>query len=186
MSYFELLKMFLFAGIQLTAIYIWVDRYIDFRLKQKPSRLPKLDHRSPHFRVLAPVFFGLMNLITFVSFFHNSNWFLSIEPSDWFRFLGVLLVLTAALLYRWAARSRLISYFHGPYGYIRHPIYFANFTMGLGLCFASGSIWIFLMSVYGSFELVMAMNREEVQLGTELPQYESYQGRTKRIIPYVW
>lgn len=186
MYYFEFFKMVLFAGIQIVALYIWVDRYIDYRLKQKLSRKPSPDHRSAHFKIFGPLFFALMNAITFFSFIHNSNWFLSIEPNDWFRFLGVLMVAGAALMYRWAARSRLVSYFHGPYGYIRHPIYFANLAMGLGLCFASGSIWIFFMAIYGSFELVMAMNREEAFLQTEFPQYEAYQGSTKRIIPFVF
>lgn len=186
MNYFEASKMFLFLGIQTVALFIWIDRYIDYRLKQKLSRKPMPDHRSFHFRIVGPVIFALMNVMTLTSFIHNSNWFLSIEPNDWFRFLGVLLVAGAAFLYRWAARSRLVSYFHGPYGYIRHPIYFANIIMGLGLCFASGSIWIFLMCIYGSFELVMAMNREEAYLRTEFPQFATYSESTKRIVPFVF
>ncbi len=186
MSYFDIFKMILFAGVQLVAVLLWLDQYIDFRLAKRVSTRPRANHLSSHFKIFGKIIFVLMNLITFLSFWHNSNWFLSIEPNDWYRASGVGLVAAAAYLYLWASKSRAKSYFHGPYAYIRHPIYFANLVMGFGLCMASGSIWIFLMAIYGSFEIVQSMNREEAFLRKEFPQYETYRGQTKRLVPFLF
>lgn len=35
----------------------------------------------------------------------------------------------------------------GVYAYLRHPLYFASFTLGLGLCVVVGSFWITLLYV---------------------------------------
>lgn len=186
MAYFEIFKAVLFSAILIFAMARWVNTYIDFQLNKRVSNTTRRNHQSRHFRILGKVIFVLMNLITLISFWHNSNWFLSIEPNDWYRLLGILMIGGAASLYLWAVASRAKDYFAGPYAYVRHPIYLANLLLGLGFCFASGSIWIFFMAIYGSFEIVQTMNREEASLRLNIPEYQTYQGQTKKILPFVF
>jgi protein-S-isoprenylcysteine O-methyltransferase Ste14 len=72
----------------------------------------------------------------------------------------------------------------GIYGYIRHPIYTGDLLLLAGLQLALNS-WL----VLGVLAPVLVVFRraavEERQLVGELPEYASYQARTKRFIPFV-
>jgi len=75
---------------------------------------------------------------------------------------------------------------HGIYARIRHPLYTAVITGGLGWAFVRAS-WpaLFTALVLGLF-LDAKARREERWLRRQFPDYEQYALRVKRFIPWVY
>ena len=114
--------------------------------------------------------------------------------------LGLLLILCAMLI----ALSALITnrpgnfnvrpdpkltgtlIVHGPYRYIRHPMYTSLFFGGLGiLCFQFSEYkliaWLLLIIV-----LCLKARYEEKALSLHHPEYPAYQNKSKAFIPWIW
>jgi protein-S-isoprenylcysteine O-methyltransferase Ste14 len=74
----------------------------------------------------------------------------------------------------------------GPYRFIRHPLYLAEFFTVIGIClqFAQpGSLLIALAAIAAQFP---RMHYEEQILSTTYPPYRAYMARTARLIPGVY
>jgi len=73
----------------------------------------------------------------------------------------------------------------GPYQFIRHPMYFSIVLFFLPLVILDLS-WIGL-SLFGALfiTLFIKLSYEESLLSKRLPQYQTYQERTKKIIPFI-
>ncbi|WP_432880153.1 methyltransferase family protein [Kribbella sp. CA-245084] len=74
---------------------------------------------------------------------------------------------------------------HGPYRWIRHPLYTGEIVSSLGLAIASGTAgaagaWILLVSL----QLYRAHHEERVLLIT-LPTYAAYRARTAAVLPWI-
>ena len=74
---------------------------------------------------------------------------------------------------------------HGPYKYIRHPMYSSLLLVTLALIIDTFStarliFWIILVS-----DLWFKLNYEERLLVRHFADYKDYQQRTKRIIPFL-
>jgi protein-S-isoprenylcysteine O-methyltransferase Ste14 len=73
----------------------------------------------------------------------------------------------------------------GPYGYVRHPLYVGNITLGFGFALASGLWWSFLLF----FAILMvfyppAIQREDEKLHRRFKQeWEQWRERTRALIP---
>lgn len=80
------------------------------------------------------------------------------------------------------AGSQLVR--HGPYRYIRHPMYSALLLVTLALILDAYSmerlmIWILLVC-----DLWVKLRYEEKLLGQHFGEYKDYQKQTKRLIPF--
>ena len=76
---------------------------------------------------------------------------------------------------------------HGPYRFMRHPIYTGHLLMGLGTAIASGRLVAFagLASFLAGFWI--KLNQEERLLMRSFPdEYPAYQARVKALIPYLF
>jgi len=75
----------------------------------------------------------------------------------------------------------------GPYRFVRHPGYAGSLLIWTGFALTSRSLPV-VEGVGGL--LALAYHRrvaaEEALLRRELPGYDAYSRRTKRLIPYVW
>jgi protein-S-isoprenylcysteine O-methyltransferase Ste14 len=75
----------------------------------------------------------------------------------------------------------------GPYRFVRHPGYAGSLLIWTGFALTSRSLPV-VESVGGL--LALAYQRrvaaEEALLRRDLPGYEAYTKRTKRLIPFVW
>ena len=109
---------------------------------------------------------------------------------------GVVLALAAAALNAWArqclgvfyaqraelqAAHRVIQ--HGPYAYVRHPIYSAYLLVSVGLLLVLPSLLMLLATTYAYRIFVRAAERDERFLCAELPGYSEYMQSTPRFVP---
>jgi protein-S-isoprenylcysteine O-methyltransferase Ste14 len=75
----------------------------------------------------------------------------------------------------------------GWYGFVRHPMYFGNVILMIGVPLALGSYWGLLFVVAGLAVLALRINDEEALLKQELAGYREYMQKVHyRLMPYVW
>jgi protein-S-isoprenylcysteine O-methyltransferase Ste14 len=75
----------------------------------------------------------------------------------------------------------------GWYGFVRHPMYFGNVILMVGVPLALGSYWALLFVIAGLGVLALRINDEEALLTKELAGYPEYMGKVHyRLMPYVW
>lgn len=74
----------------------------------------------------------------------------------------------------------------GAYRFVRHPIYSGLVLGAIGWGLVTGSLAA--IGTSGLLFLLFAgkSRREEVWLSAEHPEYEAYQRRTKRLIPWIY
>jgi len=114
-------------------------------------------------------------------------WFFTLE------LLGILLVIWAILAMKVnkvnvfpdvKAGSRLVT--HGPYQWIRHPMYTALLMIMLALVCESFSYWRGFWWLLLTVDLVVKLSYEERLLGEAFDDYESYRLRTWRLVPWIF
>jgi len=75
----------------------------------------------------------------------------------------------------------------GWYGFVRHPMYFGNVILMIGIPLALGSYWGLLIVVAGLAVLALRINDEEALLKQDLAGYREYMDTVHyRLLPYVW
>lgn len=74
----------------------------------------------------------------------------------------------------------------GAYRLIRHPIYSGLVLAAIGWGLVTGSLVVIGTSVLLFLLFAGKSRREEVWLSAEHPEYDAYQRRTKRLIPWIY
>lgn len=75
----------------------------------------------------------------------------------------------------------------GWYGFVRHPMYFGNVILMLGIPLALGSYWALLIVLVGLAVLALRITDEEALLTQQLTGYRDYMQKVHyRLVPYVW
>lgn len=74
----------------------------------------------------------------------------------------------------------------GPYRYVRHPMYTALITIGIGMVFLSTN-WYFGLPFIATIVVIILRIKKEEEVMIEIfgEDYIQYQKRTKRFIPFV-
>ena len=80
--------------------------------------------------------------------------------------------------------ARLIT--HGPYRWIRHPMYSSVLLLTLAVVLSHPTVarvvaWLVLLA-----DLLAKLRYEEVLLARRFPEYSQYRKRTKKLIPFVY
>jgi protein-S-isoprenylcysteine O-methyltransferase Ste14 len=75
---------------------------------------------------------------------------------------------------------------HGPYAYVRHPMYLAVMLAMLGFCAGYGTPWRWAALAALGVVLAIKMGIEETQMAARHPGYAGYARTTKRIFPFIW
>jgi protein-S-isoprenylcysteine O-methyltransferase Ste14 len=75
---------------------------------------------------------------------------------------------------------------HGPYAYVRHPMYLAVMLAMLGFCAGYGTPWRWAALVALAVVLAIKMGIEETQMAARHDGYAGYARATKRIVPFIW
>jgi protein-S-isoprenylcysteine O-methyltransferase Ste14 len=75
----------------------------------------------------------------------------------------------------------------GVYSVVRHPMYFGNVVLMIGVPLALGSYWGLLFAIPGLAVLAIRILDEEKVLASQLDGYRDYAQRVHyRLVPYVW
>jgi protein-S-isoprenylcysteine O-methyltransferase Ste14 len=75
----------------------------------------------------------------------------------------------------------------GGYSVVRHPMYFGNVVLMIGIPLALGSYWGLVFVIGGLVVLVTRILDEEKVLTQQLAGYIDYAQRVRfRLVPYVW
>jgi protein-S-isoprenylcysteine O-methyltransferase Ste14 len=75
----------------------------------------------------------------------------------------------------------------GWYGFVRHPMYFGNVILMIGVPLALGSYWALLFVIVGLAILALRIRDEETLLAQELVGYPEYMRKVHyRLVPGVW
>ena len=75
----------------------------------------------------------------------------------------------------------------GVYSIVRHPMYFGNVVLTIGVPLALGSYWGLLFVIAGLIVLATRILDEEKALTLELTGYRDYVQQVHyRLVPYVW
>lgn len=75
---------------------------------------------------------------------------------------------------------------HGPYRWIRHPMYSAVLLVAAGWVFAAPAPWRIAAWVALLGVLLAKLTREEALWRERIPAYRDYMKRTHRLIPFVY
>lgn len=81
------------------------------------------------------------------------------------------------------ANGKLVA--HGPYRWVRHPMYTAVSLAGLGCALALGSVLAWLLWAVLLLVLLVKALLEERWMAALHPAYAHYQARTRRFIPFI-
>jgi protein-S-isoprenylcysteine O-methyltransferase Ste14 len=75
---------------------------------------------------------------------------------------------------------------HGPYAYVRHPIYSGLMLLGLGTAVHYATLGGFVLLVLVWVGFAMKMRQEELLMTEHFPdRYPAYRARVKAIVPFV-
>jgi protein-S-isoprenylcysteine O-methyltransferase Ste14 len=76
---------------------------------------------------------------------------------------------------------------HGPYAWVRHPIYTGILMMLAGTAVAMGTGAALLGLAFAILGMVIKLRQEEAIMRTQFTgAYADYERRVKRLIPFVW
>jgi protein-S-isoprenylcysteine O-methyltransferase Ste14 len=136
--------------------------------------------------VLVACQFTLLILLTATTNWHD------------FHLLALPLFISSLLLAGWAVKVMRLGHFnirptiksgallitHGPYRYIRHPMYASLLLAGLGLLLITFS-WLRLVIFFALWLVLYGKLRiEEKLLADHFPDYASYKKRTRMMFPW--
>ena len=182
------------ASTTLPSIYL--ARTSPATLQRRMRVGPGAEARTIQKIVIVVAFLTLFAMMLFSAFDHRMGW--STVPA-WVCLLGDVLVaagLGIAMLVTiqnaYAAANvtvetgqTLVS--GGAYKFVRHPMYFGNVILMVGIPLALGSYWGLLFVIPGLLVLVFRIRDEEEVLTGELGGYREYTRRVRyRLVPYIW
>ncbi len=74
----------------------------------------------------------------------------------------------------------------GPYRFVRHPLYLAEYVATLGIMLGFRQPWALLIALGTLFFQIKRMDAEEALLGRTYPAYDDYVRRTARLVPGLY
>jgi protein-S-isoprenylcysteine O-methyltransferase Ste14 len=144
---------------------------------------------------------GLASWIVIFAYLINPAWvaWSRVDLPDWLRWAGIAMGVAADVLIYWVFHSlgnnvtptvitrkehTLVT--HGPYRWVRHPLYMTGMIAYLGFALLSENWFIMLMTVVGFVLLNFRLRKEEANLIERFgSEYQEYMQRTGRYLPKI-
>jgi protein-S-isoprenylcysteine O-methyltransferase Ste14 len=145
---------------------------------------------------------GLAVIAPLLIYLVNPQWvaWARFAPPDWVRWLGALVAAGTVPLVYWTVSSlgnnisptqgtrqnhQLVT--HGPYQWIRHPLYTVGLLFALALTLLTAIWWTGIGMIVPITILLLRTRQEEANLvATFGDEYRAYQTRTRRFLPFVF
>lgn len=111
------------------------------------------------------------------------------RPSWAWASVGLVFFVLGALMHLWSKSClvrNVVVTTTGPYRFARHPFYFANLLIDIGICLLSGNPWVLAIYLVAFFFVYLRTIRQEEQRLTEIhgQAYLDYAQRVPMLIPY--
>jgi protein-S-isoprenylcysteine O-methyltransferase Ste14 len=182
------------AATLIPSVYLAVNNPDALRRRMQAG--PGAESRPLQKVIIAVAFVSVVSMIVVSALDFRFGW--SAVPAA-VSVLGLVLVaagLTVAMLVTiqngYAAASITVETGQqlastGWYGFVRHPMYFGNVILMVGVPLALGSYWGLLSLLVGLAVLALRINDEEALLKQDLAGYREYMDKVHyRLMPYVW
>ena len=143
--------------------------------------------------------FGLLLWLCALLYLIYPDWMAwsSLTLPSWLRWLGAVLMTACLPLIYWVfsslgknitptvvTRQEHTLVTHGPYRWVRHPLYTLGFLLFTGLSLLAANWFIFVILILGAFVLVERTTKEEQLLEERFgDEYRDYMEHTDRFIP---
>ena len=177
-----------------------ISIYYRHRARKEGETIPR--RREDPLFVAARLIVGLPLWLAILTYVVNPRWmrWASFAPPEWLRWVGVGVGLLAVPVAYWVFSSlglnvsetvltkehhELVT--HGPYRWIRHPLYSMGVTLflAIGLMAANWFILLFGFIALASIRMAVVPLEEKALLATFGDQYRDYMQRTGRMFPRV-
>lgn len=164
------------------------------RKKQQKQVRKQVGIREVLFIILYP--FWLAVMILYPSNFSWINVFALSFP-DWLRWCGVVMAAISLLLLWWVHHA-LGKYFshqlklldthklvtHGPYQWVRHPMYTTEFIIFISACLISANLLVVVPNILAIILIYLRINKEEEMMLERFgKEYRSYMKQTGKLLP---
>jgi protein-S-isoprenylcysteine O-methyltransferase Ste14 len=165
-------------------------------LKRRMQVGPAAEKRPLQKVIITFAFFSLGAMIVVSALDFRLGWsFVPAEVSvvgDALVAVGLLIAMITTIQNGYAAANIKVESAQtvvstGVYSVVRHPMYFGNVVLMIGIPLALGSYWGLLFVIPGLAVLVTRILDEEKVLTQQLAGYSDYAQRVHaRLVPYVW
>lgn len=143
--------------------------------------------------------FGLTLWLSTFIYLINPDWmaWASLPLPSWLRWTGATLLIASLPMIYWVFSSlgknvtptvvtrqehQLVT--HGPYRWVRHPLYLVGFMMFFGLSLMAANWFMFLVAILGAIVLIERTSKEEQLLEEKFgDEYRVYMAHTGRFLP---
>lgn len=165
-------------------------------LQRRMHAGPKAETRTVQKFIIVGAFAALFALMALSALDHRFGW--SAVPAavtvlgDVMVAVGLSIAMLTIIQNNYAAATVTVEAGQpvvstGLYGFVRHPMYFGNLILMLGIPLALGSYWGLVVFVPAVLVLVFRILDEERALVAGLNGYRDYTHRVPyRLVPHVW
>ena len=195
---------FILTAIHLLTFFLYQLNYARLRRNKKytgneTGHLKDVVERMPLAKLITKLAYTLGTILVTVSFWIPHEMAGFFQGTLGLRLFGLGLTFLAFLMLQQALFQLGRNYSplfdtHRPheivksglYRYIRHPVYLCNMIILLGYVFSGLSVWVVLTSCWGWIYMLISISKEEKYLAMQFPEYQEYQKKTWRLVPYVF
>jgi protein-S-isoprenylcysteine O-methyltransferase Ste14 len=189
----------IFSCAHVVTFYLYQANYARLRKNDVYAQEKKTVDNMPWARKITKVAFTFSSLMVLVSFWVPEGT-LGFWPAPLAVRAGGLALTFISFLFLKNALNQLGKNYsplfdthkpqfivrEGLYKYIRHPVYLCNIFIILGYVLSSSCLWVLISSCWGWGYMINSILREEKYLAGEFPEYQEYQKKTWRIIPFLF
>ena len=191
--------MYRFVGLIFVLASFSISVFFRHRAAQSGEEISAKEEGSPILWLRR--FFGLGLWLSTLVYFINPKWMAWAQLSlpSWLRWTGAGLMALCLPLFYWlfsslgknitptvATRQEHTLVTHGPYRFIRHPLYTVGLFFFVGFCLLSAN-WFILLILLGGMPILVARTPiEEAKLIERFgDEYRQYMQKTGRYLPKI-